>query len=218
MVNEIVSLISLSVFSLSVYRNARDFFVLILHAATYHIHWLALVFFWWCLFYVEHHVICKLRVLLLLFQSGFLFLFLLWLLWLGLPKVCWIVVVRVGTLVLFLILGAATAAKSRQSCLTLCDPIDGSPTGSSDPGILQARILEWVAISFSSAWKWKVKVKSLSRVRLFATPWTLAYQAPPSMGFSRQEYWSGVPLPSPDFMGNAFNYSPLRIIFPVGLS
>ena len=91
---------------------------------------------------------------------------------------------------------AATAAKSHQSCPTLCDPIDGSPPGSPVPGILQARTLEWVAISFSNAWKWKVKVKSLSRVRLFATPWTAAYQAPPSMGFSRQEYWSGVPLPS----------------------
>ena len=79
----------------------------------------------------------------------------------------------------------------------LCDPIDGSPTGSAIPGILQARTLEWVAISFSSAWKWKVKVKMLSHVRLLATPWTSAYQAPPSMGFSRQEYWSGVPLPSP---------------------
>ena len=93
---------------------------------------------------------------------------------------------------------AAAAAKSRQSCPTLCDPIDGSPTGSSVPGILQARTLEWVAISFSSAWKWKVKGKSLSRVRLFATPWTVAYQTPLSMGFSRQEYWSGVPLPSPN--------------------
>ena len=89
------------------------------------------------------------------------------------------------------------AAKSRQSCLTLCDPIDGRPTGSSVPGILQARILEWVAISFSHAWRWKVKVKSLSCVRLLATPWTVAYQAPPSVGFSRQEYWSGSPLPSP---------------------
>ena len=79
----------------------------------------------------------------------------------------------------------------------LCDPIDGSPPGSLVPGILQARTLEWVAISFSNAWKWKVKVKSLSRVRLFETPWTAAHQAPPSMGFSRQEYWSGVPLPSP---------------------
>ena len=86
------------------------------------------------------------------------------------------------------------AAKSLQSCSTLCDPIDGSPPGSPIPGILQARTLEWVAISFSNAWKWKVKVKSLSRVRLLATPWTAAYQAPPSMGFSRQEYWSGVPL------------------------
>ena len=92
---------------------------------------------------------------------------------------------------------AAAAAKLRQSCPTLCNPIDGSPTGSSVPGILQARILEWVAISFSNAWKWKVKVKSLSRVRLLVTPWTAAYQAPPSMGFSRQEFWSGVPLPSP---------------------
>ena len=89
------------------------------------------------------------------------------------------------------------AAKSLQSCLTLCDPIDGSPPGSPIPGILQARTLEWVAISFSNAWKWKVKGKSLNRIRLLATPWTAAYQAPPSMGFSRQEYWSGVPLPSP---------------------
>ena len=93
---------------------------------------------------------------------------------------------------------AAPAAKSLQSCPTLCDPIDGSPPGSPVPGILQARTLEWVAISFSNAWKWKVKVKSLSRVRLLATPWATAYQAPPSMGFSRQEYWSGVPLPSPN--------------------
>ena len=88
---------------------------------------------------------------------------------------------------------AATAAKSLQSCPTLYDPIDGSPPGSPVPGILQARTLEWVAISFSNAWKGKVKVKSLSRVQLFATQWTAAYQAPPSMGFSRQEYWSGVP-------------------------
>ena len=92
---------------------------------------------------------------------------------------------------------AAATAKSLQSCPTLCDPIDGSSPGSPIPGILQARTLEWVAISFSNVWKWKVKGKSLSRVRLLATPWTAAYQAPPSMGFSRQEYWSGVPLPSP---------------------
>ena len=94
---------------------------------------------------------------------------------------------------------SATAAKSLQSCPTLCDPIDVSPPGSPIPGILQARTLEWVAISFSNAWKWKsekVKVKSLSCVWLLATPWTAAYQAPPSMGFSRQEYWSGVPLAS----------------------
>ena len=90
----------------------------------------------------------------------------------------------------------AAAAKSLQSCPTLCDPIDGNPPGSPVPGILQTRTLEWVAISFSNAWKWKVKVKLLSRVRLLATPWTAAYQAPPPMGFSRQEYWSGVPLPS----------------------
>ena len=89
---------------------------------------------------------------------------------------------------------AAAAAKSLQLCRTLCDPIDGSPPGSPFPGILQARTLGWVAISFSNAWKRKVKVKLLSRVRLFATPWTAAYQAPPSMGFSGQEYWCGVPL------------------------
>ena len=92
----------------------------------------------------------------------------------------------------------AAAAKSLQSCPTLCDPIDGSPPGSPVPGILQARTLEWVAISFSSARKWKLKVKLLSCVRLFATPWTAAYQAPPPMGFSRQEYWSRVLLPSPN--------------------
>ena len=92
---------------------------------------------------------------------------------------------------------AAAAAKALQSCPTLCDPIDGSPPGSPILGILQARTLEWIAISFSNAWKWKVKVKSLSRVRLLVTPWTAAYQAPPSMGFSRQEYWSWVPSPSP---------------------
>ena len=92
------------------------------------------------------------------------------------------------------------AAKLLQLCLTLCDPIDGSPPGSPVPGILQARTPEWVSISFSNAWKWKVKGKSFSRVRLLATPWTAAYQAPLSMGFSRQEYWSGVPLPSPSLM------------------
>ena len=89
---------------------------------------------------------------------------------------------------------AATAAKLFQSCPTLCDPMDGSPPGSPVPGILQARTLEWVAISFSNAWKWKNKVKPRSHIRLLATPWSAAYQR--SMGFSRQEYWSGVPLPS----------------------
>ena len=88
---------------------------------------------------------------------------------------------------------AGATAKSLQSCPTLCDPIDGSPLGFSVPGILQTRILEWVAISFSNAWKWKVKVNSLSHARLLATPWTAAYQAPPSMEFSRQE----LPFPSP---------------------
>ena len=97
----------------------------------------------------------------------------------------------------FLFHWLAAAAKSLQSCPTLCDPTDSSPPGPALPGILQARTLEWVAISSSNAWKWKVKVKSLSRVRLLATPWTTAYQAPLSMGFSRQEYWSGLPLPSP---------------------
>ena len=94
---------------------------------------------------------------------------------------------------------AADAAKSLQSCLTLCNPIDGRPPGSSVPGILQVRTLAWVAISFFNAWKWKVKVKSLSSVRLLVTTWTAAYQAPPSMKFSRQEYQRGLPLPSPSY-------------------
>ena len=95
------------------------------------------------------------------------------------------------TVVLKVSAAAAAAAKLLQSCPILCDPIDGSPPGSPILGILQARTLEWVAISFSNACKWKVKVKSLSCVQVLATPWTAAYQAPPSMGFSRQEYWSG---------------------------
>ena len=94
---------------------------------------------------------------------------------------------------LYIFTATAATAKSLQSCPTLCDPIDGRPPGSPVPGILQAKTLEWVAISFSSAWKWKAKGKSLSRVWLLATPRTAAYQVPPSMGFSRQEYWSGVP-------------------------
>ena len=97
-----------------------------------------------------------------------------------------------------------TTTKSLQSYPTLCDPIDGSPPGSPIPGILQGRTLEWIAISFPNAWKWKGKAKSLSRVRLLATPWTAPYQAPPSMGLSRQEYWSGVPLPSLDVLKNSF--------------
>ena len=92
---------------------------------------------------------------------------------------------------------AAAAAKSLQSCPTLCDPIDGSPPGFPVPGILQVRTLEWVAISFSNAWKWKVKVKLLSHTWLLVTPWTAAHQAPLSMGFSSREYWSGLLWPSP---------------------
>ena len=120
----------------------------------------------------------------------------------------------------------AAAAKSLQLCLTLCDSIDGSPTGSPVPGILQARTLEWVAISFSNAWKWKVKVKSLNRVRLLATPGTAAYQAPLSMGFSRQEYWSGLPLPSPknlpkseiwEVLKQRFNFNLHILQYNVGL-
>ena len=95
---------------------------------------------------------------------------------------------------------AAAAAKSLQSCPTLWGPRDGGPPGFPVPGILQARTLEWVATSFSNRWKWKVKVKSLSLVRLLATPWTAAHQVPLSMGFSRQECWRGVPLPSPIIM------------------
>ena len=98
--------------------------------------------------------------------------------------------------VLCQVLLATAAAKSLQSCPTLCDPIVGSPPGSPVPGILQARTLEWVAISFPNEWKWKVKVKSLSPVWPSAKPWTAAHQAPPSVGFSRQEYWSGGPSPS----------------------
>ena len=106
-----------------------------------------------------------------------------------------------------------TTTKLLQSCPTLCDPIDVSPPGSPVLGILQARTLEWVAISFFNAWKWKVKVKPLSRVQLFATPWTAAYQAPPSMEFSRQEYWSGLPLPSPTKSNTA-----IQIHFPQNIS
>ena len=98
---------------------------------------------------------------------------------------------------------AAAAAKLLQSCPTLWGPTDGSPSGFPVPGILQARTLEWVAISFSNAWKWRVKVKSLSRVWLLATPWTAAYQVPPPMGFSRQEYWSGLPFSSVQFSSAA---------------
>ena len=109
--------------------------------------------------------------------------------------VCWQISGRRETQTFMTLLDTAATAKSLQLCPTLCDPIDSSPPGSAVPEILQARTLEWVTISFSIAWKWKVKVKSLSRVRHVATPWTAAYQAPPSMGFSRQEYWSGYRCP-----------------------
>ena len=113
---------------------------------------------------------------------------------------------------------AVAAAKSLQKAevrhdLTLCDPIDGSPPGSPMPGILQARTLEWVVISFSNAWKWKVKGKSLSRARLFAAPWTAAYQAPQPVGFSRQEYWSGLPLPSLNYLLYLLSFSLLWLFF-----
>ena len=113
-------------------------------------------------------------------------------------------------------LRVAAAAKSLQSCPTLCDPIDGSPLGSPVPGILQARTLEWVAISFSNAWKWKVKGKSLSRVRLPATPWTAAYQASPSMEFSRQE-WGAIAF-SFKVMGLLITKVPSswHIVWPIG--
>ena len=113
----------------------------------------------------------------------------------------WTFVGKVMSL-LFNMLSAAAAAKSLQSCLTLCDPTDSSPPGSTIPGILYARTLEWVAISFSNAWKWIVKMKSLSRVRFFVIPWTVVYQAPQSMVFSSQEYWSGLPFPSPGDLPN----------------
>ena len=116
-------------------------------------------------------------------------------------KVSMFVIVLKGE---FIQSSTAATAKSLQSCLTLCDPIDGSLPGSPIPGILQARTLVWVAISFFNAWKWKVKVKLLSHVRLFTYPWTAAYQAPLPMGFSRQEYWSGVPLPSPTYLPKGF--------------
>ena len=135
---------------------------------------------------------------------------------LSLHKLMWKLFLSLSTYFCETSFPAAVAAfKSPQSCPTLCDPIDGSPPGSPVPGILQARTLEWVAISFSNAWKWKVKVKSLSCVWLLANPWTAAYQAPQSVGFSRQEYWSGVPLPFPSFPTECknkteeqFGYSP----------
>ena len=96
----------------------------------------------------------------------------------------------------------SATAKLLQLCPTLCDSIDGSPPGSAVPGILQARTMKWVAISFSNAWKWKVKLKSLSPARLLANPWIAAYQAALSIGFSKQEYWSGLPLPSPEVISS----------------
>ena len=112
---------------------------------------------------------------------------------------------------------AAAAAKSLQSCPTLCDPIDGSPPGSPVPGILQARTLEWVAISFANACKWKVKGKALSRVWLSATPRPAAHQAPPALGFSRREHWSGVPLPSPHGVLGGLNKTAVEKSQPLAL-
>ena len=111
-------------------------------------------------------------------------------------------------------ISSAAAAKSLQSCPTLCDPRDGSPPGSPIPGILQARTLEWLAISFSNAWKWNVKEKLLSHVRLLVTPWAAAHQASPSMGFSRQEYWSGLPLPSLCIGSGRCKFTLQRAVFP----
>ena len=88
-------------------------------------------------------------------------------------------------------------AKLLQSCLTLRDPMDYSLPGSSVPGIFQARVLEWVAIAFSRHILLLLLLRRFSHVRLCATPWTTAYQAPPSLGFSRQEHWGGLPFPSP---------------------
>ena len=85
------------------------------------------------------------------------------------------------------------------------------PTRLPIPGILQARILEWVAISSSNAWKWKVKGKSLSCVWLLVTPWIAVYQALPPMGFSRPESWSGVPLPSPMNKASGGNRIPVEL-------
>ena len=129
--------------------------------------------------------LCHILEILMVFQTFSVFLYLLW--WSVINNLWYYITTA----------AAAAAAKLLQSCSTLCDPIDGSTPGSPVPGILQARTLEWVAISFSNAWKWKVKVKSLSRVRLLATPWTTAHQATPSLGFSWQEHWSGLPFPSP---------------------
>ena len=113
------------------------------------------------------------------------------------PRRNWSWIVSLSTSLILRELLLLAAAKLLQSCPTLCDPINGSPSGSPVPGILQARIVEWVAISSSNAWKWKVKGKSVIWFPLIATPWTSAHQDPPSMGFSRQQYRSGVPLPSP---------------------
>ena len=91
---------------------------------------------------------------------------------------------------------AAAAAKSPQSCPTLCDPIEGSPLGSSVPGILQARILEWVAISFSNARKLKSESEVAQSCPTLSDPMDCSLPGSSVHGFSRQEYWSGVPLPS----------------------
>ena len=130
---------------------------------------------------------------------------------------CWQFDLYLLLILILLYLYAAAATKSLQSCQPLCNPIDSSPPCSPVPGILQARTLEWVAISFSSAWKWKVKVKSLCSAQLLATPWTAAFQAPPSMGFSRQEYWSGVPLPSPGHHYHLSKFHIYALVYCIGV-
>ena len=155
--------------------------------------WEYCVLYFFFIFLSNFLSLCERRILTFNYTCGIFFLSFQFYQLFSFHRFCSQVVSYLGFLCLTV---AAAAAKSLQSCLTLCNPIDCSPPGSPIPGILQARTLEWVAISFSSAWKWKVKVKLLSRVWLFVTPWTAAYQAPPSMGFSGEEYRSRVPLPS----------------------
>ena len=161
-----------------------------LYPATLLYHWLALVIFWWCLQGFLCRGLCHLQTVSF---TSFPF-------WIPFISFSWSPLPNLKD-------KSEKMLGVRCCCCCCCEvtsvvsdsvrPIDSIPSGSPVPGILQARTLEWVAISFSIAWKWKVIVKSLSQFRLLATPWAAAHQAPPSMGFSRQEYWSGVPSPSP---------------------